>query len=265
MPSIQNTSSHNIYYEIHGDICADAEHTILFTHGNGNCVEDWHALGYTKKLKGDYKLIMIDALGYGESDKPHDVIYYAAENRASDILAVLDHLDLNKVHFFGASIGGSVGFVLADLYPERFLSYMIGMAHPYGAEEPIGENLFNADFRQLMADEGIVGFVEELEEKYIGSSFDARIRDRYLENDAQALIAANTLPWKNRADVLHKIKVSVFLYAGDKDPVSQFQEEMAGIIKDADYHIFTDTDHANSYWNSEKIVLLIKKFLNERF
>ncbi len=244
---------------------ADASETIIFAHGNGNCVKDWQGLGYVERFS-KYRVILMDALGYGESDKPHAKEHYTAERRAEDVITVLDNLSLNDpVHFFGASVGGSIGFVLADLYPERFKSFIISSAHPWGTSEPIGANLFTEEFRNIMLDRGMKGFVEEIEEKYLGCKFDARVRPNYLSNDPIALAAANDHEWKNRGGVLSKIAVPVLLIAGDQDPVAQFQEKIAQEIPNAEVVILNDTDHAGAYWHSAKVAEPVREFLAKNF
>ena len=80
---------------------------------------DWRDLGYVDALKHDYKLILIDARGAGASDKPHDAAAYDPALRASDVVAVLDDLGIRHAHYFGYSLGGWVGFLLAKYAPDR--------------------------------------------------------------------------------------------------------------------------------------------------
>lgn len=253
----------NIYCEVHGD--SSSKQTLIFCHGNGNCVNDWKTLGYVAKLAPHFRLILVDALGYGMSDKPLDSAQYTSDRRAEDVVAVLDAFGVEKAHFFGSSIGGSVGFVLADLYPNRFFSFSIGCAHPYGSTQPVGCNLFGKEFQELLARDGIEGFVKEVEEKYLGRPFCEGVREQYLKNDAAAMIAANTPVWPDRSYCLEKISVPVLLFAGDKDPVSSHQYEIAGRIRDCEVHILPDTDHADTYWNSCKTAPIVRDFLLKHF
>lgn len=47
----------------------------------------------------------------------------------SNVLAVLDELGIAKTHFFGYSMGGVIGFAMANFAPERLLSLIVGAAH----------------------------------------------------------------------------------------------------------------------------------------
>jgi pimeloyl-ACP methyl ester carboxylesterase len=48
------------------------------------------------------------------------------ELRVRDVVIVLDHLHINKAHYFGYSMGGWIGFGIAKYAPERFHSLIIG-------------------------------------------------------------------------------------------------------------------------------------------
>ena len=92
-----------------------------------NSLEDWRDFEFVDALKDDYQLILIDALGHGKSDKPHDSKYYGS-NSAKDVIAVLDDLKFSTIHYFGYSMGGGIGLQLVTFFPERFKSMIIGGA-----------------------------------------------------------------------------------------------------------------------------------------
>lgn len=262
MPTAKNIHDFNLNYEIHGN--PKGKHAIVFAHGNGNCLEDWKNLGFVSKLAlalPNTCIIIMDALGYGKSDKPTHHKHYTPEERAKDVIAVLKHADISEATFFGNSIGGSLGFVLADLYPEYFNAFIIGSAHPYGNAEPIGCNLFDENFRNTMKEHGMKALVLDLEEKYLQRKFHDAVRPLFLQNDAAAIIAANTPTWPDRSDKLSRIAVPVLLFAGDKDPVSGFQAAIAEHIPDSMVTILKDTDHADAYWGSDRVVPLIVRFI----
>ena len=104
---------------------------LVLQHGLSSNLTRWGMSGYVDVLKGDYKLIMIDARGHGESDKPYDADVYDRKIMASDVVAVLDAEGIDKSHYLGYSMGGSIGFGLAESFPERFHSLIIGGMHPY--------------------------------------------------------------------------------------------------------------------------------------
>jgi pimeloyl-ACP methyl ester carboxylesterase len=44
--------------------------------GEGGDLNAWRKTGYTQALKDDFQLILIDARGQGDSDKPEDAKAY---------------------------------------------------------------------------------------------------------------------------------------------------------------------------------------------
>jgi len=68
-------------------------------------------------LAAGYRAIVIDSRGHGRStrdDRP-----YSYERMASDVLAVLDALRVDRARFVGWSDGACIALVLADRAPER--------------------------------------------------------------------------------------------------------------------------------------------------
>ncbi|RAU17741.1 alpha/beta hydrolase [Nitrincola tibetensis] len=67
-------------------------------------------------------LIAVDFAGHGFSQhRPKGVPYYLWDN-VSDIMALADHLGLERFHLLGHSMGASVCSLIASLFPERVLS-----------------------------------------------------------------------------------------------------------------------------------------------
>lgn len=263
--SITPLNNYNINYEIVGNPKAPDNRTIIFAHGNGNCLDDWQHLGYLDPLeKEGFRLILMDALGYGASDKPLITSEYTAERRAADVVALLDKLSIKKCHFFGSSIGGSLGFVLASLYPNRFLSYMLGMAHAYGStKEP--SNVHPEEVRKLLNELSMEKFVEHYE-VLLGRRFPNGVRENFIKNDAKALIAANSITWPDYSSFLSQIKVPVLMYAGEyEEQLIPYVKECCKIILDCTFKIIPSKNHAETYWDGKDITDLLINFLNEKF
>lgn len=87
---------------------------------------------YTSGLAEGRRLIRVDSLGHGESDKPADGTLYALEQRAGDVAAVLDAEGIDRAHFIGYSMGGWLGSGMLQFQPDRLLSVVIGGWDPVG-------------------------------------------------------------------------------------------------------------------------------------
>ncbi len=103
---------------------------ILLHHGFTASLEDWRDDGYVEMMKDDYELILMDPRGHGGSDKPHDPSAYARVTQVADVTAVLDDAGIEQAVYWGYSMGGRVGYGVAQYAPERFRALIIGGAQP---------------------------------------------------------------------------------------------------------------------------------------
>jgi pimeloyl-ACP methyl ester carboxylesterase len=70
-------------------------------------------------LSNHYKLLCIDYLGVGDSDKPRSGFGYTIEEQADLIVKMTEALQIPKVQIFGVSYGGAIALNLAARYPEK--------------------------------------------------------------------------------------------------------------------------------------------------
>lgn len=106
-----------LHYEVHG-----AGKPVVLLHGGTVSFEHNYGIyGWIKQLnESGLQVIGLDFRGHGKSDKPHDPAAYGTRNLASDVIAVLDHLGLNRASLIAYSIGTAVALHLLRSSPERF-------------------------------------------------------------------------------------------------------------------------------------------------
>lgn len=85
------------------------------------CLPGWPQTWYSYKpvameLAKTYRVLIVDIRGMGSSEKPKSG--YDKKTMATDILALLQHLGLTKVHIMGHDIGGMVAMSFAFNYPQ---------------------------------------------------------------------------------------------------------------------------------------------------
>jgi pimeloyl-ACP methyl ester carboxylesterase len=73
------------------------------------------------------RVIAIDLLGHGRSDRPPDMSQYSMTFFARQVEALLDHLDLDNAVVGGTSLGANVTLELAYLEPKRVKGMMVEM------------------------------------------------------------------------------------------------------------------------------------------
>jgi pimeloyl-ACP methyl ester carboxylesterase len=103
---------------------------IILLHGGGHTRQNWHDVGYVKRLQGNFKVITMDIRGNGESDKPTDPTDYTTEKMGQDILAVADACGVEQFTIWGFSYGANVGRYLAA--QSHRVEKLIMMGIPFG-------------------------------------------------------------------------------------------------------------------------------------
>jgi len=75
---------------------------------------------YVEELSKRFRVINIDHVGAGESDKPNYFFGYTVEEQGEIIDELLNRLDIKEAYLLGYCYGGSVAFYMAGRYPERY-------------------------------------------------------------------------------------------------------------------------------------------------
>lgn len=114
-----NVQNYELYYEVKGNL--EAAETIVFLNGVMASLSSWNY--QIKALERQYRIICHDFKGQLLSDKPAGPYTFA--QHAADVIALLDHLQIERVHLVGTSYGGEVAMKLAILYPARIKSITV--------------------------------------------------------------------------------------------------------------------------------------------
>jgi pimeloyl-ACP methyl ester carboxylesterase len=93
---------------------------ILCLHGWPQHWYEWRHL--MPALADRHRVLAMDLRGCGWSDAPRDG--YEKEDMATDVLAVLDELGLERVKLVGHDWGGWIGFLLGLRAPQRFERFL---------------------------------------------------------------------------------------------------------------------------------------------
>jgi pimeloyl-ACP methyl ester carboxylesterase len=116
VPTVDNRGI-KIHYEVHG-----RGHPVVLIHGGTVSFKHNYAdFGWIESLNNNgLQVVGLDLRGHGKSDKPHEIESYGTSNLASDVVAVLDQLSLERASLVAYSIGTAVALNLLQTAPERF-------------------------------------------------------------------------------------------------------------------------------------------------
>jgi 3-oxoadipate enol-lactonase len=88
---------------------------LVFSNSLGATLHMWDA--QVSALGEQFCMLRYDTRGHGQSSVTHGP--YSIPQLARDLLDLLDHLDIDRVHFCGLSMGGMTGMWLAVNAPDR--------------------------------------------------------------------------------------------------------------------------------------------------
>ncbi len=246
MPFVDNHGI-SIRYELIGD-----GPPLLMMHGYSGNLQRWKSLGYVESLVEKFQLILIDARGHGQSDKPHDSQSYTWEKRTSDVIAVLDAIGIASVHIFGYSLGGVYAFNLAKNSPQRIKSIITWGAHPYASAFDSFAGIDGTDAQEfLTAFEGYLGEkISEQGQKLI-----------LAENDLQALVAAAT-DRESLSGSLPKMSMPFLVMAGSQDARFSLMQQCAVDLPNASFIRFEGYGHMQAKTPKDLVLEPVLTFLD---
>lgn len=101
---------------------------VTFVHGAGGSSSIWSA--QIREFRKHFNVLMLDLRGHGRS-KNHPWSLkkdYSFESIGNDVIDLLDHLSIDRTHFVGISLGTIITRELAERFPEKVQSLVMGGA-----------------------------------------------------------------------------------------------------------------------------------------
>ncbi len=240
----------NISYRVEGQGTP-----LVLLHGWSRWADTWWDCGYSDALVGDYRVIAVDWLGHGESDKPHDSVEYREEPIVADIVSVLDAEHVDRGLVWGFSMGARHAASLAVLEPSRVAAVVCGGGAPLPSLEGRRERIL--DWAES------VKSAEKLEAALRGmGSPEEAIVESMARNDAAALSAAiaGVAEWAPAAE---DVRAPSLWYEGSNDdPFSPADLELAARLG-VETHLIPGADHVASFRQADEVLAIVRPFLEQ--
>lgn len=229
-----------MYYEIHGDGVP-----LILLHGGLGSTASWK--NQIPVLSKHYQVIAADSRGHGRSTFTDQRISYGL--MTSDVLALMDYLDIEKAHILGWSDGGIIGLELAISHPERLNKVIVFGANynPSGVRADVGEN------------QRINDYIENAAKDYRAVSPDPKKWDEFLENIGQMWASEPNFT----AGQLGGISVPMLILDGDNDEFvyTEHTRDMAKFIPTATLTLIPGAGHFAISEKPDEINEIILEFL----
>ena len=217
------------------------------------------------------RLIRFDKRGTGLSDRP--VKMATLEERADDIRAVMDDVDIKRANIIGVSEGGSMASLFAATHPERVISLMIWGAqarwiqspdHPWGQTQKEHDEMLAAIDDDWPSFDYITGFGAG-----VGRDADPafiQVVARYMRAAASpsAVRAYETMNGQiDTRPILPSIKTPTLVMHRTGDPCANVHasRDMASRIPGAKFIEYPGNSHSMMLDDMETILADIQEFV----
>jgi pimeloyl-ACP methyl ester carboxylesterase len=236
-----NINGIDIYYEVYGE-----GKPVLLLHGGLANGDHWVNV-IPALTDAGYQAIVMDSRGHGRSSFDETPISY--EVMASDVLGLMDHLEIDKADLVGWSDGGIIGLEIALTDPERLNKVVAYGANfdPTGVRLDIGNNdYFNA-------------YIEAASEEYQEISPEPERWDEFLGNISNMWA---TQP-NYTEEQLRSITTPILVLDGAKEEAIDLNQTklMALLIPDAELEIMPGTGHFALFEQPEEFSRIVLDFL----
>jgi len=222
--SLVEVEGAKIYYAIYGT----GDPVVLLHGGLGNSD---HWANQVPALADKFQVIAIDSRGQGRSTRTRAAVSY--DVMAGDVLAVLDHLKLERASFVGWSDGGEIALKLGIAFPDR-IDRLFVFGAGFDADTAASKRRGNRSATFTVYSNKCRSDYERM--TMTGRPYNALVRD---------LLPLWRGPTGITRDHLRAIKAPVMIADGDHDEVIVLDQvvEMAKLIPNAQLKVFGGTSH----------------------
>lgn len=192
---------------------------VILSHSLGSSLVMWNP--QMRALETHFKVLRYDIRGHGKSEAPPGA--YTLELLGEDAVALLDVLEIERVHWVGLSMGGMIGQSVALNYPRRLSS--LALCDTGAAIAPEAQPIWQERIDAVRGG-GVASQLEPTMERWFTPSFLKLnphmlgvIRNEFLATPAQGYLgciyAIRKLNYLNR---LSAIKIPTLIMVGEDDP-----------------------------------------------
>ena len=248
--SFMNVNDLNYHYEVNG-----TGPLLVLLHGFTGSAENWasHASVFAEY----FQVITVDLPGHGLTDAPDDLVRYAMEPVAADVMSLLESITDEAANLVGYSMGGRLALYLALHYASRFQALILESASPGLKTE--AERIERIERDEALADrlerDGIESFVNYWgniplfsTQRSLPSDRRVQLRIQRLKNRSHGL--ANSLRGMGTGvqpslwSQLAELEAPVLVIAGELDvKFVEIANEMNSLLPDSKMVIVPDAGH----------------------
>jgi 3-oxoadipate enol-lactonase len=242
----------------------DGGPTVMLSNSLGTTMQMWEPQMAT--LTKLFRVIRYDRRGHRKSSVPPGP--YSMELLGKDVLAILDDLNIERVHWCGLSIGGMVGQWLGANAPQRLDRIVLASTSSFFPEQ------INWDKRlDIIRQSGLAPIANSVIASWFTRDFRERepeivkrVREMLLATPAEGYIGASqAIADMDNREFLPRIKSPTLVIAGRQDPSTplEMNEYVRSQIPGASLTIL-DSSHLSNIEKSHDFTEALVGFLTQR-
>jgi 3-oxoadipate enol-lactonase len=192
---------------------------------------------WVPRLARDFRVVRMDLRGHGASEVPDDARPFTLERLARDVVDLLDHLGVERVHLAGSSAGAIIAMKVAIDHPGRLLSLADFASTPGLGPSNVDAARWVAHIKRT----GVRQFLAEtIADRFDLGRVDPRFVEWFLDESARTSAAwlARFVPLMRSVDLtadLGRIRCPMLAVVPDHDPISSMAQYE--VIRDRVPHV----------------------------
>lgn len=227
---------------IHVEQQGSAAPAIIFLHYWGGTSRTWRQVA--AKLGDKFRTVAYDARGWGRSDKP--AAGYALADLADEVLALVEHLGVDKFVLVGHSVGGKIAQLAASRRPQGLVGLvLVAPAPPSPLRLP--DEMRATQLRAYDNRENVLQTIRFLSARMPSAELVEQIVEDSMSGSREATLAYPTSSiLEDISAEVSKIAVPTLVLAGELDQldsVEQHRREVVARIADARFEIVPGSGH----------------------
>jgi pimeloyl-ACP methyl ester carboxylesterase len=247
-----------LHYQVEGNGPA-----LLLHLGAGCDSELWRTAGYLEPLARSYRCILFDHRGHGRSDRPRGAESNQINRYVADVVALLDHLGLQRTAFWGYSNGSAVGLKVAQDHPTRIAALVgsdgMGQMTPEQIAQIVTRRV--PEFREY-GWEGLISRFDEREPDGVPNWMKERIRATDIQQFIDWLLAWPNWGWSEWESLPH-IVARTLLVAGELEDPEDETGKAAALMPNGTRLRVAGQGHINAFIKSSLVLPRVLAFLSE--
>lgn len=201
----------DINFEQYGNSGGSKPYLLLLPGLLGAISSQWRP--FLKPLAEQYRLLLVDLRGHGRSQNNAPTLNVT--QMAEDISGLLDHLNIERLHIAGYSLGGYLGLMLALGQPRRVATLLMHATKFYWTPDAVAKMLQQLD-PDIMAQK-VPTYADQLVKDHGGRQWRTLVRQAA---ELTASLVENGLAERQLKNAQQPVLVSV----GDRDELVPLPE-----------------------------------------